>query len=334
MESLLNFGILVTLWAQSLGSWLARPMELISTLGTEQFFLLLVPVVYWCISPTSGLRFGLIIVFGSIVNCFLKLLCLSPRPYWYDRRVVAYAGEPTFGLPSWHAQGATITWGWLATQLRRVWFWVVAIVIIFLVSFSRVFLGVHFITDVLAGWLLGILVLWVALKAEKPVVAWFKTLSLGQQIVAVTITSLVCVASGFLLRWSQGTWSVPAEWIANAAAALPNDDPITPLSLSTFVSMGGVFLGMMLGVILLERRGGYDAKGTWMQYIARLVIGIIGLLILWMGLGAVFPRGEYLLAYGLRYVRYGLAGLWLTALAPLVFQQLKLAEKRKVIDAG
>jgi membrane-associated phospholipid phosphatase len=334
MENLLNFGILVTLWVQSLGSWLANPMQWISTLGTEQFFLLITPAIYWCIDPILGLRFGLTLVIGSSVNAFFKLLCLSPRPYWYDGRVIAYVAEPTFGLPSWHAQGSATSWGWIAVQIRRPWAWAAAILLAFLIGFSRIFLGVHFFTDVLTGWLLGTVILWIVLKAEQPVTAWVKTLRLSQQISTVTLISLLIVASGFILRWSQGGWAVPSEWIANAAIALPDSDPIMPLSMSAFISMGGVFLGTLLGAIWLERRGGYTARGNWKQYITRYVLGIIGLLILWMGLGALFPRSEDLVAYTLRYLRYGLAGFWLTGLAPWLFQQLKLAETRKGSIAG
>ena len=51
------------------------------------------------------------------------------------------------------------------------------------------------------------------------------------------------------------------------------------------------------------------------------------MLILWAGLGAVFPDGENLLAYSLRYLRYALIGFWIAGLAPLVFFKLKLANE-------
>ena len=51
---------------------------------------------------------------------------------------------------------------------------------------------------------------------------------------------------------------------------------------------------------------------------------MVGVLIFWYGLGAIFPREATLLSYSLRYFRYVLVGLWISALAPLTFQRLRL----------
>jgi hypothetical protein len=47
--------------------------------------------------------------------------------------------------------------------------------------------------------------------------------------------------------------------------------------------------------------------------------------VLWQGLGAVFPGGEEPLALLLRYLRYALVGAWVGGLAPLLFVRLGLA---------
>jgi hypothetical protein len=48
-------------------------------------------------------------------------------------------------------------------------------------------------------------------------------------------------------------------------------------------------------------------------------------LIFWAGLGAVFPEGETFLAWGLRFVRYGLVGVWITGAAPAIFIRMGIA---------
>ena len=46
-----------------------------------------------------------------------------------------------------------------------------------------------------------------------------------------------------------------------------------------------------------------------------------------MGLGEIFPRGDGLLVYSLRFLRYALVGWWVTGGAPWVFMRFKLNEK-------
>jgi hypothetical protein len=67
--------------------------------------------------------------------------------------------------------------------------------------------------------------------------------------------------------------------------------------------------------------------GAWWRRVLRFLIGVAGVLGLWAGLGALFPEGEFLLAYALRYLRYALVGAWISVLAPLVFIWFGLAEK-------
>jgi hypothetical protein len=64
----------------------------------------------------------------------------------------------------------------------------------------------------------------------------------------------------------------------------------------------------------------------------RYVLGVIGVLVIWRGLDVIFPDGENLVALVFRYLRYGLVGLWVSALGPLVFLRLNLAEPAQKPD--
>ncbi|OBF65784.1 phosphatidic acid phosphatase [Mycobacterium sp. 852002-51971_SCH5477799-a] len=70
-----------------------------------------------------------------------------------------------YSFPSGHATGTaatTVITAWLLTRWLIPWWtgrvvvWTVAIASVFLIGFSRVYLGVHYVSDVLAGWMLGI----------------------------------------------------------------------------------------------------------------------------------------------------------------------------------
>jgi hypothetical protein len=55
------------------------------------------------------------------------------------------------------------------------------------------------------------------------------------------------------------------------------------------------------------------------------VVGLVGILVIWYGLGLVFPRGESFVPSIFRFVRYTLLGVWVSAGAPLFFTKLKLS---------
>jgi membrane-associated phospholipid phosphatase len=74
---------------------------------TENFFLLLLPALYWGIEDGIGLRVGIILLLSTSVNDSLKLFFHGPRPYWYSTDIIASAKETSFGVPSGHAQIAT-----------------------------------------------------------------------------------------------------------------------------------------------------------------------------------------------------------------------------------
>jgi membrane-associated phospholipid phosphatase len=308
---------------QSLGAWLLAPMQFFSFLGTEQFYLFVAPALLWCLDASLGLRLGLGLAVSSSVNSILKLVFNSPRPYWVSERVQAYAYETSFGLPSGHAQNAVVVWGLLAAWIKRTWAWIAAILLMLMIGLSRLYLGVHFLGDVLAGWLVGALILWAFLRLERPVLAWLTRRSITQQALAALGFSLLLVLLGYLARAALGDWQTPAAWVTLALRA-PEAEPPNPLALSGLVSQAGVFFGLALGGILLKQQGWYNAGGPVLQRLLRYLVGLAGVLAIHTLLGAVFPHGEDLVAYALRYVRYALIGLWIAYLAPRLFIRLKL----------
>jgi membrane-associated phospholipid phosphatase len=320
-------GISFTLYLQSLGDWLVPVMLFFTYLGREEFFLLFMPILYWCLDAGLGIRMGILLMISNAVGLVFKSALHSPRPYWVSQEVSAYAHEPSFGVPSGHAMNAAAFWGLLAATLKKTWVWVLMLITIFLIGFSRMYLGVHYLLDVAVGWLLGFLLLWVYLRLEKPVLSWFRGQKLTFQYLIVFAASILFVLLAWLVNTSLGEWQIPINWVENAAAAFPAEPPINPLSLEGLWTVVGVFFGLGAGVIWINARGGFSTQGVWWRRALRYPLGLAGVLILWAGLGAFFPDGEDLLAYSLRYLRYTLVGFWVAGLAPWVFLKLKLADK-------
>jgi membrane-associated phospholipid phosphatase len=324
MDAILNWGIAWILFFQNLGSWLIVPMQFLSFLGHEYFFLFIAPVLFWCVDATLGLRIGLGLLASLSINGIIKLAFHAPRPYWYDARIQPYSTETSFGFPSGHAQNAVVLWGLLASWFNRPLGWIIATTLILLISLSRMVLGVHFPSDALAGWIVGIMLVWAILHFEKPVLSWFRKRQLTEQTLILFGISMATILIGVLTRLSLGSWTLPSTWV-ELAARVPDAAPIAPLALSNVVSPAASFFGMGLGATLLYKSGWFDARGTILQRVARFLIGTVGVFIIWYGLDQIFPDGDTLIPLCLRYLRYAAVGIWITYLAPLIFFRIHLA---------
>src|SRR5262245_25719538 len=106
MDIFVQNGINWIISIQALGAWLQSPMEFFSFLGTEYFFLLILPLIYWSLDASLGLRVAFILITSNYLNGLFKLLFAGPRPYWISNKVTPFAAESTFGVPSGHAQNA------------------------------------------------------------------------------------------------------------------------------------------------------------------------------------------------------------------------------------
>ena len=327
MDFLIPFGVNWIIAIQSLGAWLEVPMKFFSFLGTENFFLLILPLIYWCIDANLGIRVGFILLTSNFVNEIFKLMFAGPRPYWVSAKVIPFSAESSFGVPSGHAQNAVGVWGMIASGVRKRWAWGIAIALAFLIGFSRWYLGVHFPHDVFLGWLLGGILLWAFMQFWNPVEAWLKQQTLGSQIIIAFIVSLIVIVLGAVSVGRLDGYTFPAEWRDNAlrAGSLP-----APVSIESFITSAGTLFGLAAGVAWLAARGGYQASGPVEKRALRFVVGLIGVMILWRGLALFLPDNADLISYIFRYLRYTLVGFWVSGGAPWLFFRFKLADEPKM----
>lgn len=334
MDAVWQWGIAQVLTLQHLSPGLDQAMAFLSFLGGEEFFMLLIPFLYWCVDTTWGMRVLAILLFSDFTNGLLKWAFHAPRPYWVDARVKALVAETSYGLPSGHAQVATAIWGFLARAARRPSAWVAAVLLVLGISISRVYLGVHFPHDVAAGWVAGALVLAAYLWLEPRAATWLRPKPLAVHVAAVLLLSVAMLAAVFGMRAAFAGTPDPPAWEAQAsgaqaAAAGPpaaGRRATDPRGMDGFFTNLGVAFGAGIGLALRRRYVSFDTRGPWAQRILRLGLGLVVLLGLRSGLGALFPREPLEVALLFRYVRYALIGLWTVWLAPWAFVRLGLAE--------
>ncbi|MGW7450773.1 phosphatase PAP2 family protein [Streptomyces sp. NPDC054787] len=105
-----------------------------------------------------ALRVAVATIAATVVQQGLKALVGRERPVWSDPVDSAHYAA----YPSGHALTATVVCGlllWLLPRPAPTWApvaWTVAAVSVLGVGFTRVYLGVHWLSDVVAGWLLGV----------------------------------------------------------------------------------------------------------------------------------------------------------------------------------
>jgi membrane-associated phospholipid phosphatase len=318
MDAIHLIEITITYFIQNLGTWLLPIMQFFSFCATEEFFILVMPILYWCMDTAIGMRVGVVVLISSSVVDITKMVCQLGRPYWLFPKVRTYAVESSFGLPSGHTQKAVAVWATLAATFKKTWLWVLSIFMILMIALSRIYLGVHFLSDVLAGLVISILFLILYLKLEAPVIRWAKK----QPLWVITLLSLIaCVVPVLIvaaIRVAKAGWQVPAEWLVT------DIDPFNPEGILT---LNGTLFGLLVGYAWLVRSGGFKIKGTPFQLVLRYFLGIAGIFAIRYGLKFVFPETADFLGYALRFIRYGLIGLWVAALAPFAFIKFRLSDK-------
>ena len=316
------------LFLQNIGNWLTPIFQAFTFMGYSTFYIIILPLIYWCIDSSIGLRLSILFLFSGITNNILKHIFRMPRPYWVESKIQALDSDPEFGFPSGHAQNASSAWGLLASQLwqkARKFSWLV-IVVISLIGFSRIYLGVHFPYQVIAGSIIGILILLVFIKFEKKILSWFNRFSFGYQIGFLFVSSLVLLALMLLSIYVPSPAPIPITWTENSiiakAAKLPN--PFIP---KDSIQYSGLWFGLTAGATWLWKRSGpFTSHGKISQKILRYVLGMAITIFLVFGLSKILPELDTLIGLFLFYWQSVLVGFWVWGLAPWVFRKMHLAE--------
>ena len=147
---------------------LIRPLDY---LDRPEFYFILIPLVFLGHSWKAGMRLFYILMLSRFVNLGLKAAFALPRPFDIDPSLGVIHVEG-YGFPSGAAQTAVLLSGLLILHWKSRWRWAIAVAYTLLLSFSRVYLGVHFPMDIVGGWAAGLLLLGIYVylfpKIEAP----------------------------------------------------------------------------------------------------------------------------------------------------------------------
>jgi membrane-associated phospholipid phosphatase len=151
---------------------LDRVMLFITSLGNPGMVVtIFISTIAWLVMKrqyTDGIRFTVVCAGGVIINQVMKLFFAKPRPELWTRLI----SEHSFSFPSGHAVGSMVVYGFIAYILAkelpiyRTYIYAAASILIIAIGFSRLYLGVHYPTDIIAGYGIGFLWLATCLKVK------------------------------------------------------------------------------------------------------------------------------------------------------------------------
>ena len=153
------------------GGVLFQILSNLSAFGEQTLLVAIMGFFYWGLNKEFGKYIGVNVLVINVWNPMIKNIVLRLRPYFVPGynvkllRLIDESADPMdvaaqgYSFPSGHSGNAVTVYGSLAAhEKKRKWLWAIAVILPFLVGFSRVFVGAHFPTDVLCGWALGAIV--------------------------------------------------------------------------------------------------------------------------------------------------------------------------------
>ena len=279
-------------------------LQLITRLGEETVFMVVAIVVFWCVSKKGGYYLLSVGFLGTVANQWLKIAFRIPRPWVLDPNfeIVESAREAATGysFPSGHTQSAVGTFGGVARMTKVTWLRWVCIALALLVSFSRMYLGVHTPLDVGVSLVVAtvmVLVFWPIIEKaeEKPaVLGWL-------------LVFLLAVCGAFLVYLK--VYPFPADVDAeNFAHAVENAWKLT-----------GAIGGMLIAWWADRKFIHFEVKAVWWAQLIKVVVGLGIVVGIKAGLKA--PLIALIGNAGVaNAVRYGLMVVFAGAVWPLTFK--------------
>lgn len=268
----MKFELEIIHWLQSIRSPLLDTLfEFFTLFGEEVVVIIVLGAVYWCINKKAGERLGITVFISLGLNSVLKFLIMRPRPFVVDDTIINLRPETSGGysMPSGHSQTAsTLTFG-LYQFFKKKYLLIIAIVISTLVALSRMYIGVHYLSDVVVGVLLGIVITyvlynWLRKKDDLTVINNF--------ILILSVIALIFIFTINIIELNKTTF----------------DSQLFYFNTEAIAKMLGTLVGFVIGIKLENKVVKFSNHNNLFKNILRLVLGLGIIMILRLGLKEIF----------------------------------------------
>ncbi|MBQ9414648.1 MAG: phosphatase PAP2 family protein [Clostridia bacterium] len=281
-------------WIGTVGVGIASAFTM---LGEDLICVAIVGFLYWCWDKELGKHVGLNLLFAVTMCGMVKNIVLRRRPYFdndginclkaVDNKADIYdISAQGYSFPSIHATKAVTMYTSLGLHTKKtIWMVVLGILLPLLIGLSRIALGVHYPTDVIAGLLIGVLLIFL--------VPFLKN-KIKNRWVFYAILVLVTVPGWFFCKSTD------------------------------YYTGFGFLTGFILAMEFEARFVKFETTRNVLRWILRLLIGI-GLYFVFNTLLKLPFSGDFLdsgttLAYAVRAMRYFVITFIIIGVYPLLFR--------------
>ncbi len=150
--------------------FLQKVMEVITFFGDQYAMILIIGFLYWGYKKELGKKIGTFAITALMADVALNNLVMRRRPYFDHADVKclkprASGADPYdlqaqgYSFPSGHATNSVSVYGALGLNVKNVLLKVIYFLIPVIIAVSRLSLGVHYPTDILAGWALSVIII-------------------------------------------------------------------------------------------------------------------------------------------------------------------------------
>lgn len=277
----------------------------ITRLGEQTILIVVFCVLFWCINKRMAYVMGVVFFMSSLVVQGMKIIFRVPRPWvtgypTFSPVNEALAEATGYAFPSGHTQNAAAYLGSLGATIKRVPSQIILFTLPALVAFSRMYLGVHYLSDVLVSLVITFVLIFIAVKViTEEVVCKKRELAIAGFIILCSIVVIVI------------------------AAVLYHRDVTTPSQLRDATRAAGAAIGFAIGMYVERVYINFSVKTKNIFWqILKFVIGL--------GVTLGIQEGARVLGSGLipDAFRYFLMVIWIVLVYPVIikkFFQLKEA---------
>ncbi len=270
----------------------------ITRLGEEVIVLGIICIFYWCLNKNTAYRLGIVFFSSGIAVQNLKVAFAVPRPFVIDPSLTpcesALPSATGYSFPSGHTQSATALYGFFGLTLKKRAITIACFAAVFLVAFSRLYLGVHTIYDVAVSFLVTIIMVLAVNRFYPRFASGKHDLVLASVLSAVSV--LTAVFSYLLAYSGHAEFGQIGDCFKSAGAGL----------------------AFGIGFYIERKFVKFDpTEGSPLFQVLKLIFGVAGAMII-KSLPKLIAENNL----AVDFIRYFLAVIFVILIYPLIFSAI------------